>query len=297
MFNFSISKDDFHKEIYEKKFYLERSAFSSDFTWDHLNDLLHTMQPMSGYARLHNGSQFIPESEYTETHSHVGLRCQRFLRDPIYNHLRSGSTLILDRLEVFSAKIKQYCDFFSRFTDQPVVANGYAAFGKKESFGRHWDTHDVFAVQLIGRKRWQVYAPTHELPMPEQTSQAFKRDCPREPTLDIYLHSGDILYVPRGWWHTAIPDNDETFHIAVGVHPARLAHYAAWICQSMLSQHLCARQSISNHQDETKYLEEIVTCFSHLALNRENLSNFKRTLGDFNAIEPQFSLPLKTSPS
>lgn len=291
MFNFSISKDDFLQKIYEKKIHLERYAFSPDFTWANVNDVLHTIQPMNGYARLHNGHHVIPQREYTESHSHVGLHSQRFLTEPIYEHLRSGSTLILDRLEMFAPKVKRYCDYFSYFTNHPVVANGYIAFGEKESFGKHWDTHDVFAVQLIGRKRWKVYAPTYLLPMPDQTSQAHKQDCPSEPILDTYLNAGDILYIPRGWWHTAIPSNEETFHIAAGIHPARLAHYASWICQSLLTEHLCARQSLSDQKNEGKHLEQIAACFRNLLLNHENLSNFKRTLREYNHIKPEFDLP------
>lgn len=291
MLNFSIDKEEFLTRFYEKDLYLERRAFEPDFNWQHINEVLHAMQPMSSYTRLHDGTKVVPQSEYTETHLHVGLHSHRFIQQALYQNLSTGSTLIIDRMEIFSARIKQYCDFLSRFTDQPVVANGYIAFGERESFGNHWDTHDVFAIQLIGRKRWKIYAPTYLLPMPDQTSQTHKQDCPSEPILDTYLNAGDILYIPRGWWHTAIPCNEETFHIAAGLHPARLAHYATWICQSLLSEHLCARQSLSDHQSEDQHLEDLAASFRHLLLNRENLSRFKKTLRDYNHIKPAFNLP------
>ncbi|WP_299539261.1 cupin domain-containing protein [uncultured Herbaspirillum sp.] len=291
MFNFSIGKDEFLSQFYEQDIYLERQAFEPELNWQHINEVLHAMQPMCSYTRLHDGTKVIPQTEYTEPHLHVGLHSHRFIQQALYKHLSAGSTLIIDRMEIFSPKIKQYCDFLSGFTDQPVVANGYAAFGEKESFGNHWDTHDVFAVQLIGRKRWKVYAPTYLLPMPDQTSRARKQDCPSEPILDTYLNAGDILYVPRGWWHTAIPGNEETFHIAAGVHPARLAHYATWICQSMLTEHLSARQSLSDHKNERQHLEEMADCLKHLLLDQDNLHGFKRTLREYNHVKPEFNLP------
>ncbi|WP_432653581.1 JmjC domain-containing protein [Pseudomonas aeruginosa] len=34
-----------------------------------------------------------------------------------------------------------------------MVSSAYLAFGKKSSFRCHWDTRDVFAIQLIGGGR------------------------------------------------------------------------------------------------------------------------------------------------
>lgn len=294
MFNFSIKPEQFFAEYYEESPYLEKNAFQSNMTWNEVDHVLHCMQPMCSYARLHDGKNLIPQSDYTESHLHVGLHSHRFVQEALYQHLRDGSTLIIDRMEIFSATIKRYCDFFAEFIGHPVVANGYAAFGEKQSFGNHWDTHDVFAVQLIGRKRWRVYRPTFMLPMPDQTSKNYKQECPKDPVLDIYLNAGDVLYIPRGWWHTAIPGNEETFHIAVGVHPARLAHYATWVVQHLLPEHLCARYSFSDNVPEAERLEEISAQFKALLLDPAKLQAFKKTVKDYNQIIPGFDLKSAT---
>jgi len=290
MFKFSIDQRVFFSEYYEKNLCLQRKAFTSDISWQEVNQVLHAMQATPSYIQVHDGKNLIPEHEYKESHLHAGVHGTRLIHEALYARLREGATLIIDRMDSTSARIKRYCDAISQFTGQPVVANGYAAFGEKESFGNHWDTHDVFAVQLIGRKRWRVYAPTFLLPMPDQKSRDHKKDCPAEPIFDDYLNAGDVLYIPRGWWHTAIPSNEETFHIAVGVHPARTLHYATWICQQMLPNFLPSRYSLTPFSEDQNALEKIADHFRELLLDPEKLTEFKKAITEYNRIKPEFAL-------
>ena len=290
MLKLSIDQKAFFSEFYEKNIYLQRNAFESDVTWKDVNQTIHMMQFMPSYVNLHDGQGHIPESEYVENHMHVGVQGTRFCRDTLHAQLRAGATLILQRLDSVSASVKRYCDFIAEFTGQPVVANGYIAFGEKESFGAHWDKHDVFAVQLIGRKRWRIFPPTFPLPMEQHMSRDHKKDCPDKPVFDDYLNAGDVLYIPRGWWHTAIPTNEETFHVAVGVHPARMAHYATWICQHLLPDYLPARYSLTKFSDDKENLEKMFSHFQELLLKPENLSNFKNVITEYNQIKPEFAL-------
>jgi hypothetical protein len=99
-------------------------------------------------------------------------------------------------------------------------------------------------MQLTGRKRWQLYRPTFDLPLAGQTSKDCKADCPPEPVLDVILETGDILYIPRGWWHCATPVGEPTFHVAVGVHPASIKDYFSWVCEEKLPELLSCRRSL-----------------------------------------------------
>ncbi|MDW0387780.1 cupin domain-containing protein [Mannheimia haemolytica] len=36
----------------------------------------------------------------------------------------------------------------------------YIAFNTQRSFKSHWDSRDIFAVQMQGKKRWIIHTPT-----------------------------------------------------------------------------------------------------------------------------------------
>ena len=50
----------------------------------------------------------------------------------------------------------------------PVPANAYVTPPSSRGFSAHYDVHDVFVLQLAGRKRWTVYAPVHPGPAAHQ---------------------------------------------------------------------------------------------------------------------------------
>jgi hypothetical protein len=39
-----------------------------------------------------------------------------------------------------------------------------------------------------------------------------------QPVWEETLCDGDLLYIPRGWWHVALPLNEPTLHLTVGIH-------------------------------------------------------------------------------
>jgi hypothetical protein len=80
----------------------------------------------------------------------------------------------------------------------------------------HHDTHDVFALQVAGTKRWLVYEPALELPLKHQR---YTRELggPAETVLDILVEPGDTLYLPRGWLHEALTSDEDSLHLTIGV--------------------------------------------------------------------------------
>jgi hypothetical protein len=111
-----------------------------------------------------------------------------------------------------------YCRGLEAWLGCPVQANAYATPASSRGFGLHHDTHDVFVLQVSGRKRWRLYAPLHELPLKDQRWPADAADA-GEPVADLTLEAGDTLYLPRGWPHEAAATDADSLHLTVGVHP------------------------------------------------------------------------------
>ncbi len=67
--------------------------------------------------------------------------------------------------------------------------------------GPHFDSYDVFLIQLAGRRRWRIAA---------QKDAVLRDDVPLKiianfvPEQDFVLEPGDMLYLPPGWAHDGV---------------------------------------------------------------------------------------------
>ncbi|WP_262919770.1 cupin domain-containing protein [Niabella hibiscisoli] len=111
---------------------------------------------------------------------------------------------------------------FAKF-NAPVQANLYITPNKSQGFNPHWDTHDVFVLQISGTKTWHLYGFEKELPTKNQSFVS--KDYKKEPIQTIQLSPGDFLYVPRGYVHDAMADDGISSHITIGVLSFTWARY------------------------------------------------------------------------
>lgn len=232
--NFSV--EHIKSDFFQKKPTYIKNAFSPElFSWQDLDELLYNVDVNAKTVRLAKNG-LMPESAFLESTHHYGLFRNTFNKSLVYKELDSGATLILNRIEQKSLRIKRLCNQIALFAKGQVVANGYFAKTGSSAFGNHWDSHDVFASQLLGSKRWIIYPPTFQDPIAGQKSVDHVQDCPQEACLDVITMPGDILYIPRGWWHCAYPSEGPCFHVAVGVHKPYIIDYLNWINASILAR-------------------------------------------------------------
>lgn len=83
------------------------------------------------------------------------------------------------------------------------VMVSYAA--RNGGVGPHFDYYDVFLVQGAGRRRWQLGQDCTSA-TPLDTSSGLKILVDFEPSQEVELETGDVLYIPAGLahWGTAI---------------------------------------------------------------------------------------------
>jgi len=281
----NIDIKNFHSHFFEKNIFFQKRAVSDDIiSWSKLTEVLYAWDLDSPQMRLFLDGLVHP-SKYTTRYQDIDALKSRLNKEAFDSHLRSGATLVLNRVDEKDTQIGALCKALSDFTGLKTVANGYAAFGGDGTFGKHWDTHDVFAVQLLGRKRWQVFTPTFELPLPAQKSKNFKSDCPGEPIFDQILEPGDLLYIPRGWWHEASPIPDqETFHIAAGVHTAKTIDYLAWLTDQVLPLVVQSRRSLTAETDFVAITKEFSRVLAETMVAPEHLHNFIKQMEALNNV-------------
>ncbi|WP_446903997.1 cupin domain-containing protein [Burkholderia sp. YIM B11467] len=275
MINFPIERKDFLQHFFEKKPAIFRGAASCEnFEWPDIDEAIYASQSSPLRIKIHSGSNFLPPESYEWKCVEVGVLKSQLNVAEVHHQLDNGSTLVFNRMESLSLKIRNICQNISNFLSTDIVANGYLSFGKKGSFGDHWDTHDVFAVQLIGRKHWKIYNPTFNLPVEGQTSRDQKHLRPTHPELDFTLEKGDVIYIPRGWWHSAIALGEPTFHVAVGIHTKKYLDYIDWIAKTKLRNNESLRKSLSIDNTEMHNINQIIEDTNREILAPNNLREY-----------------------
>ena len=130
----------------------------------------------------------------------------------------AGATLVLQALHLWRPAVALYCRGLELRLGFPVQANAYLTPAAAQGFAIHHDTHDVFVLQVAGRKRWRLYEPQLELPLKDQRwSPELGEVGP--PVDEFTLEAGDTLYIPRGWPHEAETSHEEALHLTIGLHP------------------------------------------------------------------------------
>jgi ribosomal protein L16 Arg81 hydroxylase len=85
-----------------------------------------------------------------------------------------------------------------------------------QGFDAHFDTHEVFVLQIEGTKHWRIYGLAREAPLVEEQAE-FAREQLGPPTREVLLQAGDLLYLPRGYVHEAFTSETLSLHLTVGV--------------------------------------------------------------------------------
>ena len=143
--------------------------------------------------------------------------------DKVLRLIADGATLVLQALHRNWPPLIRFGSTLAAELGHPVQINCYLTPPQNQGFAAHYDTHDVFVLQVAGHKRWAVHPPVLADPLPgqdwEQRRAAVASRAAEPPLLDQVLRPGDALYLPRGFIHSAVAQGDTSIHLTVGVHP------------------------------------------------------------------------------
>ena len=118
--------------------------------------------------------------------------------------LREGVTLVLRGVHDLHPPAGALANDIEAALKSYAGVNLYASWKEVRGFGAHWDDHDAFIVQVAGCKHWHLYGETRRSPMTLDVAPSL--DAPPDVVWSETLWAGDVLYIPRGWWHDARVD-------------------------------------------------------------------------------------------
>jgi ribosomal protein L16 Arg81 hydroxylase len=159
------------------------------------------------------------------------------------NHFQQGATLVMSQLNQKWQPLQRLKEGLQRSLSANVVTNVFLSRADSQGFSVHYDSHDVFVIQLEGQKTWSLY--DSPLPLPTK-AQPFGRTGVTAGALSqtVTLEPGDMLYVPRGLFHEARTSDDLSLHVTLGVHPYLCVDYVGDIVQAMASSNVNWRRSV-----------------------------------------------------
>jgi hypothetical protein len=127
-----------------------------------------------------------------------------------------GWTIALNNMQRQLPALAGLCQAAEAVFSAPFQTNLYLTPPNAQGFKAHWDTHDVFVMQVHGAKSWSIYDTKIELPLPGQSFNIQQQD--PGPVSDAFmLEAGDLLYIPRGVMHAAHSDAQASLHITFGL--------------------------------------------------------------------------------
>lgn len=139
----------------------------------------------------------------------------------VLEQLGSGATVVLQGLHRLWPPLIEFVRSTIDDLGHPAQANAYITPPNNRGFDFHYDVHDVFVLQVSGRKRWVVHEPVHPRPLPTQPWTQHRDRIAQQVTgdavIDTVLSEGDALYLPRGWVHAAQALDTTSIHLTIGV--------------------------------------------------------------------------------
>jgi ribosomal protein L16 Arg81 hydroxylase len=128
---------------------------------------------------------------------------------------RNGASIILNQVDDSIGPLKHLCQTLSQAFRTSVHANAYLTPPHSQGFSVHFDTHDVFVLQISGEKLWDLYDPDKVLATVRFAEEANRRS--DGAARQVRLTAGDVLYIPRGHPHEAKAHDHASLHLTVGL--------------------------------------------------------------------------------
>ncbi len=196
-------------------------GFADLLSPDAVDELLSRRGLRTPFLRVARAGTVLPAAEFTGSGG-VGAEIgDQVLDEQALRLYASGATLVLQGLHRIWPSLIEFGRRLGAELRRPVQVNAYLTPPQSQGFSTHYDTHDVFVLQVDGAKRWRIHEPVLPDPLEQQAwgghADEVAATASGEPALDVLLAPGDALYLPRGWLHSAQAHGVRSLHLTVGV--------------------------------------------------------------------------------
>ncbi|EOM76085.1 cupin [Rhodococcus rhodnii] len=173
------------------------------------------------FLRMAREGRLVDRACFTRTGGFGAEMADQIDSSGVLAQFASGATIVLQGLHRLWPPIIAFVGGLAVELGHPVQTNAYITPPDNRGFDPHYDVHDVFVLQVSGRKHWLVHDPVHPDPLADQPwtdhRAAVEARAAEPAAIDAVLAPGDALYLPRGWIHSARSLGETSVHLTVGV--------------------------------------------------------------------------------
>ena len=210
--------EEFFQNYYEKNYlHIARNNptyYDSILNTDDIDLFFQNKTLQSNWLRVVKKGDELPAYKWTHSNSSIANNDRLFV---LFN---DAHTLIINSGCRSIPKLINYCSDLERELKFRLQFNIYITPFNAQGFAPHYDDHDVFILQTTGMKKWRLYHTPIELPSRKQPHRKIKDKYELgEPSFEVELKPGNLLYIPRGLIHDAVTTDTASVHITLGLHP------------------------------------------------------------------------------
>ena len=195
--------------------------FSDLFSPAAADELLTDRALRTPFIRMAKEGAVLPPERYTAPGGFGAQVADQVDSAMVLREFADGATIVLQGLHRTWPAIQAFTRRLVEELGHPAQVNAYITPESSRGFDPHYDVHDVFVLQVDGEKHWRVHAPVLAHPRADEPwslhRDAVAARAAEEPVLDVVMRPGDVLYLPRGWLHSATALQGTTIHLTVGV--------------------------------------------------------------------------------
>jgi ribosomal protein L16 Arg81 hydroxylase len=209
-----VGKEEYFREYWEKRPLVVKreqpNYYSSLLSFGDIDHVITTLDRRYPDVCLKNANDpDMSQADYTLANGALDIVS-------LYQLFEQGATVALAFLDTVLPALTLFCRCLEREFSCPLQTNVYMTPPGAQGSKPHYDTHDVFVLQVSGSKRWTIFGTSVESPLPGQEFDAQVHEL-GAPTLEFELQAGDLAYIPRGFAHEARSTDAVSLHITTGI--------------------------------------------------------------------------------
>jgi 50S ribosomal protein L16 3-hydroxylase len=194
-------------------------------------------------------------------------------------------TLLVQAVDQYAPEVAALIEPFRFIPNWRIddVMVSYASDGG--GVGPHFDQYDVFLVQGLGRRRWQI-GPLCDAQTPLLPHDDLRLLADFEPTAEWVLEPGDILYVPPRFAHNGVAVGDDCMTYSIGFRaPSRrelISHWCDAVLDSLEDDDRFADPGLSPQSNPGEIMPQALdTLRAMVAARLDDRAGFARWFGGF----------------